>query len=199
MSAAPVNPTVNLDKIHVLIADHNQMSLDITGQALTAFGVRFVHKCDSGDDALKAVVAQPFDFIIADANLTGVNGFEFIKLLRRMQNQQTAFIPVVLTMGHARPSQVHLARDSGANFVVAKPITPKVLLERIFWVAREDRPFVETKSFIGPERRFKREGPPIGVSGRRKTDLHAELGEATMPNLSQDQISKMMKPMKVII
>jgi DNA-binding response OmpR family regulator len=116
-----------------------------------------------------------------------------------MQNQQTAFIPVVLTMGHARPSQVHLARDSGANFVVAKPITPKVLLERIFWVAREDRPFVETKSFIGPERRFKREGPPIGVSGRRKTDLHAELGEATMPNLSQDQISKMMKPMKVII
>jgi DNA-binding response OmpR family regulator len=108
-------------------------------------------------------------------------------------------MPVVLTMGHARPTQVHKARDSGANFVVTKPIAPKVLLERIFWVAREERPFIETKNYLGPERRFKREGPPIGKPGRRRGDLHEELGAASTPNLSQDQIDGLMKPQRATL
>jgi hypothetical protein len=64
-------------------------------------------------------------------------------------------------------------------------------------VAKEDRMFVETDSYVGPDRRFKREGPPAGMAGRRKEDLPMELGQATTPNLSQDQIDGMMKPMKV--
>jgi CheY-like chemotaxis protein len=131
--------------------------------------------------------------------MSGMDGFEFIKTVRRMPNQPNALIPILLVAGHARASHVHKARDCGANFVVAKPITPKVLLERIFWVAKENRMFIQTPTYLGPERRFKREGPPIGMSGRRKDDLHAALGEATTPNLSQDQINGMMKPMKVVL
>ena len=81
--------------------------------------------------------------------------------------------------------------------MVAKPITPKVLLDRIFWVAKEDRLFVATDTYVGPDRRFKRLGPPAGMSGRRKDDLPAELGAASTPNLSQDQIDGLLKPMKV--
>ena len=199
MSATAANPRIKLDKTSVLLVDHNQMSLDITGQALSAFGVRSIHKCSTGDEALRAIVSQMFDFVITDANLGGVDGFEFIKLVRRMQQQHNAFIPILLTLGHARASHIHMARDNGANFVIAKPITPKVLLERIFWIAREERPFVQTTNYVGPERRFKREGPPIGLRGRRKGDLSTELGAATTPNLSQDQIDNLMKPMKVMI
>ena len=90
-------------------------------------------------------------------------------------------------------------RDAGSNYVVAKPITPKVLLERIFWVAREERAFIECDSYIGPDRRFKHEGPPPGTDGRRKDDLPAEVGDAQTPNMSDDEIANLMRPAKVQI
>ena len=83
--------------------------------------------------------------------------------------------------------------------MVAKPITPKVLLERIFWVAREDRAFIECDTYVGPDRRFKHEGPPPGTDGRRKDDLPPEVGEAQTPNMSDDEIANLMRPAKVQI
>jgi hypothetical protein len=47
----------------------------------------------------------------------------------------TATLPVILVTGHTRTSQIFKLRDAGQLCHVAKPITPKVLLERIVWVA----------------------------------------------------------------
>ncbi len=193
------NTRINLEKVSVLIVDDNQQSLDILAQVLSGFGVRSIVKSDNADDALKIVQRQVFDIIMTDGTMPGMDGYEFTSAVRRLQNQPNAHIPILLVTGHARESQVFRARDCGANFVVAKPITPKVLLDRVFWVAKEERMFVETDSYVGPDRRFKREGPPVGTSGRRREDVVGDLGAATTPNLSQDQIDGMMKPMKVSI
>lgn len=191
------NTRINLEKVNVLLVDDNQQSLDILSQVLSGFGVRQMVKCETAEEALKVIARQSFDFIMTDGNMPEMDGYELVQTVRRLQNQPNAFIPILLITGHTRQSQVFRARDCGANFVVAKPITPKVLLDRIFWVAKEDRMFVETETYVGPDRRFKREGPPAGMAGRRKDDLPLELGEATSANLSQDQIDGLVKPMKV--
>lgn len=199
MTSLGSNTRINLEKLNVLLLDDNQQSLDILSQVLSGFGVRQIVKLTAAEEALKAVTRQVFDLIITDGSMPDMDGYEFIQKLRRLQNQSNAFIPVLLVTGHARESQIFKARDCGANFVVTKPITPKVLLDRIFWVAKEDRLFIETDTYAGPDRRFKREGPPVGSPGRRKDDLPVELGLATTPNLSQDQIDGMMKPMRVML
>jgi hypothetical protein len=54
---------------------------------------------------------------------------------------------------------------------MAKPLTPKAVLDRIIWVARAGRRFVESDKFVGPDRRFKDAGVPEGVgAGRRRED-----------------------------
>jgi hypothetical protein len=66
------------------------------------------------------------------------------------------------------------ARDCGANYIIAKPITPKIILERIVWVAQSTRMFLETESYIGPDRRVRKLGPPTETgAGRRKEDADA--------------------------
>jgi len=45
-----------------------------------------------------------------------------------------------------------------------------VMLERIIWVAKAGRPFLFTGTYVGPDRRFRDDGPPDGV-GRRREDL----------------------------
>ncbi len=188
---------INLQKVNVLLLDDNLQALDIMGQVLSGFGVGSMTKCETADEALRMIERQTFDFIMTDANMPGMDGYEFIQAVRRSPSHANAHVPILLITGHTRESQIARARDCGANFVVAKPITPKVLLDRIFWVAKEDRLFVATDSYVGPDRRFKRQGPPPGMTGRRKDDLSAELGAASTPNLSQDQIDGLLKPMKV--
>ena len=51
--------------------------------------------------------------------------------------------------------------------MIAKPISPKVLLDRLFWLARDKRDFIEADTYVGPDRRFKHLGPPAGSVERR--------------------------------
>ena len=89
------------------------------------------------------------------------------------------------------------ARDCGAHFVMTKPLTPITVLERVLWIAREGRRFVESDTYMGPDRRFKNEGVPAGQVGRRRDDLVGDVGEASTPNMEQDSIDGMLKTRRV--
>lgn len=190
---------INLERLTVLLIDDNPQALDILAQVVAGFGVRQIIKCDNAEMAMQVVRKHPLDFIITDDQMAGTDGCQFVEWLRREAGPPNAFIPVIIVTGHSRLGQVKRARDCGAHFLVAKPITPKVLLDRIYWISKDEREFVETATYTGPDRRFKREGPPAGTKGRRAEDRGTVVGEATTPNLSQDQINDMLKPSKVTI
>lgn len=190
---------INLEKTNCLIVDDNLQSVDILGTVCAGFGVRNVTKCMSAADAQTALKKNVFDLVLSDAQMPGMSGYELTTWIRREGPENNRFVPVILITGHTRISQVLRARDCGAHFTVVKPVTPKVLLDRIMWIARDDRQIIECDTYCGPDRRFKREGPPAGTAGRRHDDLSPELGEASGDNLSQDEINAMMKPAKVSI
>jgi CheY-like chemotaxis protein len=190
---------INLEKASVLVLDDNGPSLDILSQVVSGFGVKQLQRAESVKDAQELVKTKTFDLIISDVQIPDVDGIEFINWLRREAPENNRYVPVILVTGHTRGIDIFRTRDAGANFTVAKPITPKVLLERIFWVAREERAFIECDAYVGPDRRFKYEGPPIGMEGRRRDDLPAEVGDAQEANMSQDEINSLMKIAKVQI
>ena len=93
-----------------------------------------------------------------------------MRWLRRKGPEINRFIPIIALSGHTRRSQVLEARDCGVQAVIAKPLVPKVLLERAFWLARDKRHFIECDTYVGPDRRLHDLGPPEGVPGRRGED-----------------------------
>ena len=190
---------INLERISFLLLDDNLQSLDIMSSAVAGFGVRNITKCQSARDAKDVIRKNSIDFIITDAEMPEESGYDFLRWVRHEASEPNKFVPAIICTGHTRQSQVMQARDCGAHFLVVKPITPKVLLDRIFWVARDERSFVECETYAGPDRRFKRLGPPAGMQGRRKDDLTGAIGAATEPNLSQDEINSFMKPAKVVL
>ena len=90
-----------------------------------------------------------------------------VRWLRRSGITPNCYAPVLLTSGHTPNAVVNKARDCGANFIIARPFSPSVLLDRIVWIARDPRPFLEAADYAGPDRRFHDEGPPRGVGERR--------------------------------
>lgn len=189
---------IDLRQATVLCADEMSPGLEILGQILMGFGVQHIVRAQSADDFRRMLNTQTFDLILVDAGLGG-NGYELVQWLRRSDLEGNRFAPSVVLSGHTPRSQVEMARDCGANFVVIKPVSPTTLLERVMWIGRTARMFVEAGGYVGPDRRFRNQGPPAGAKGRRSDDLSAEVGEAMDPNMSQDAIDSLLKPQRVFL
>jgi DNA-binding response OmpR family regulator len=192
------DPRLNLSKTVVLIVQNNQSELDILGQVFIGFGVKAIRKYLSLQDAEEVARRVDFDLIVVDGDFEDGAGFAFVERLRREREGRNRLAPVMLVAGHTPTSQIYRARDCGANFVVAKPITPKVLFDRILWLVQDSREFVESDGYVGPDRRHKAFGPPPGVKGRRKDDLSPEVGFAAGPDLAQSEIDALLNPRKAV-
>ncbi len=188
---------INLKRASVLVLDANPQSLDLMRQILGGFGVRTIHTCDNATDARRLFLGQSLELAIIDPMFIDDSGFEFIRWARREETSGNRCIGIIATMGHQTLSNVRMVRDAGANVVVAKPLSPEVLVQRIVWVARENRQFIVAPGYVGPDRRFKNEGPPPGTSGRRADDLSADVPDAAAPNMSQSELDALFKPRKV--
>jgi CheY-like chemotaxis protein len=165
---------INLSGASVLVVDYNMQAVELLCGILDGFGMRKFRRATSVEEAKEACSDAVYDLILTDAQMPGVDGYEFIRWLRRSPDEPTRLTPAIIVTAHTRRSQVTKARDCGANFIVAKPLTPKIILERIIWVAQSTRMFIETETFIGPDRRFRKSGPPAEFgTGRRREDIEA--------------------------
>ncbi len=168
-------PRINLKTVKALCVDSNAQGLDIVGQTLRGFGMEKIKRAGSSDEAKTILTKESIDLLLCDALLRDGSGYDLIRWLRASKLEPNRFIPVIVVTGHTGASFVEGARDCGANFVVSKPLTPAVLMQRILWVARGGRAFVEAEGYTGPDRRYKFEGIPDSGKGRRKEDVTGAL------------------------
>lgn len=150
---------INLASATTMVVDDSSFALDLTCQALRGFGIRSSYNCQSAAEAMGILADQPIDLLVVDCEMPSVDGYELVRWLRRSA-KGNAMTPVIMTAAHMRRSKITEARDCGANFVVTKPFSASTLLERIVWVARDSRPFLEVGDYFGPDRRIRDQGPP---------------------------------------
>lgn len=164
---------VNLEKASILLLDANATGLSILAQIFSGFGARKLHKCTSVEEARILLRDNEIDLIVLSDDLDGQPAYEFVHWLRRLDNNVNSFASTILVSGHTRRSIVQRTRDCGANFLVAKPLSPQVMLERVVWVSKEKRPFLETSDYAGPDRRFHEPTESENL-GRRRGDKSAD-------------------------
>ncbi len=193
------NEKVNFEKLSALLMDDNPYSLDVLAMVCSAFGLRNISKVSSVDKAKAALQHQGFDILLADSDMGHEDGFQVVEWLRREGPENNRWIPCIMLSGHTRRSAVFRSRDCGSHFVIAKPVTPRILLQRLVWLARDQRPFVESATYCGPDRRFQSLGPPLSVPERRSHDPSSEVDAATEPSMNSDQIKSIMKPDEVML
>lgn len=160
---------INLERTSVLLVDSNPQGAQILRQLLLGFGVRAPIHCDTGAEAQEVLRTNEIDLLICDDGLADISAYDLVRWLRRSKLEPNAFVSSIIVCGHVRRTEVQKARDCGANFLLTKPISTQILMERVLWVAREKRPFLDTGEYLGPDRRFQDLGPPKG-GGRRRDD-----------------------------
>lgn len=184
------NPTVNLRDLVILVADPNAYARRITNGILRGFGANKVLEVEQSLTLFQVLSGQKIDILLCDTRLPPHGGLMLTRTIRRNANNENRTIPILLMSSDTGESTIKNARDAGANIVVAKPMSPKSLYDRLAWIAFNPRPFIDTATYFGPDRRFKIEGYPGGV-GRRKGDKQIEVAEAVGPGLAQDDIDNL--------
>ena len=187
-------PRLYMRNLLVLVVEHSPQEQEIVAQILAGFKVKWVNKRNSAAEAMTHLQHERADLIIVGASLPDMDGYAFTRQLRSARTVASRDAPVLLLSGHTRAGDVLKARDCGASWLLAKPVTSLALYQRIAWLARNERPFVDAETYAGPDRRFKNTGPPPDTNGRRKSDLSLKVGEATSANMSQADIDALLNP-----
>ena len=187
---------LRLDDVKTLLVDGDRAGAGVMLEMMRGLGFTSLKLAHDAQEAFSLMEITQFDLCLCDAQLPDMTGPDFARTIRALP-APTRYLPLLMLTGYAAEKLVTALRDAGAHMVMAKPASPQSLYDRLAWVAEPKRGFVEGPTYTGPDRRFRSLGPPGGV-GRRSTDLSIEIGVATQPNMSQDEIDSLIKPMRVM-
>lgn len=150
-----IKTDLNLKGLSLLIADANLHFQGLVKGMLQGFGAKRVEMATNGNIVLGRTRSELVDLLICDCYLPGMDGFDLVRTIRHEENNPNRFTPIIVLTSHTQTHNVERARDCGANLVLAKPVSPKLLYERLLWVAEDPRPFVIGADYVGPDRRFR--------------------------------------------
>jgi two-component system phosphate regulon response regulator PhoB len=88
----------------------------------------------SGEEALEIVKEGPWDLVLLDLMLPGIDGFA---VARHLKNDATlAHVPIIMLTARTEESDMVAGLEIGAEDYITKPFSPRVLLARIRSVLR---------------------------------------------------------------
>ena len=160
--------SVDVTQLNMLIVEDNVHFRTLIRSILEALGISKLEEAHDGIEALEILgdaVDNPFDLVILDWKMDGMDGVECVSQIRQLDcvNRE---VPIIMVTGYTETSLRNEARDAGVNDFLGKPISPQSLLGRIVSVMETPRPMVEGGGYYGPDRRASEQS--IKGTDRRK-------------------------------
>lgn len=126
--------------LSVLVVEDESFTRMVLAKMLGTLGVKAVHQAADGESGLAAVAAHAPDLVLCDVEMQPMDGFGFVRALRGSSDSRHRALPVVFMSGRVDDDREARARDSGADAVLAKPVTPATLREALAVGLRAGQP-----------------------------------------------------------
>ena len=166
----------DLERVGIVAIEGITAMVSTLGGVLRSFRFSGVDVMASSEEAWARLNAEPrlkADIILLDWNAHPINGEEFARRLRRVEQAHLAETPVIGMIANADRPTVLAARDCGINALLLRPFSAAQLMEKVIWTLSQDTPFIRAEHYIGPDRRRFRTAEYLGE--KRRAD---ELDEA---------------------
>jgi two-component system chemotaxis response regulator CheY len=95
-----------------------------------------VEEAVNGIEALEKVMQTPFDLYVVDINMPKLDGYGFLKEMRRQDIDQA---PAIMVSTEAETDDRQRAYRAGANLYLIKPVKPAELLIHVRLLLGEAR------------------------------------------------------------
>ena len=149
------NQPVETADLRILVIDHSQEMRQLVRDMLARMGIRRVAEARGVEAAHEIIQENRIHVVLVDWDLEPNTGLEVVKMLRDRDKSPNPFVPIIMLTGIADKDRVLQSRDAGVNEFLLKPLSSKMLFDRIHAAANATRPFVEAQQYFGPDRRRK--------------------------------------------
>lgn len=96
--------------------------LDVAGATMAEAGL--------AEEGLRRIDAEPFDMILLDLRMPGMDGFEVIRRIRERTDAKRN-LPIIVVTADTAPDLAERCMQTGADDVLFKPVAMEALFDAI--------------------------------------------------------------------
>lgn len=139
MSLSVSRSSVPLDfsRTSFLVVDDQPFSRRLVLSMLLGFGSREVYESENGVEAFELARSMTPNIIITDLVMPIFDGLRFIKMVKDVQSPVHK-TPIIVLSGYLTKAAALMVRNSGADELLVKPVSPKSLYEHIVRIVLQD-------------------------------------------------------------
>lgn len=137
----------------VLVADPSPYMAKMLGSILSSLEVgRIIVRSDEGQ--IKTLLKDiHFDCLFMEWFGQGAPNLDLVTFARRDPDCCNPELPIIVCTGYTDYDRIIAARDRGATEIIAKPVCPQQVAQKLKAVLTHKRPFVVAEEYVGPDRR----------------------------------------------
>ncbi len=144
-------------RVRILLAEDNSTNQTLSLKILEKLGYR-TDAVTNGREVLHALQGQPYDLVLMDCQMPGMDGFE---ATRRIRKGETAGvprdIPIIALTAYAMKGDRELCLRAGMNDYLSKPVQSEDLAQKLgIWlekkIGEEDNPRPSAKTVVPASR-----------------------------------------------
>ncbi|MDR2706138.1 MAG: response regulator, partial [Planctomycetaceae bacterium] len=129
--------------VQILAVDDIETNLTVLSGLLAPYQMQ-ITLCTSGEDAVVMVKNKPFDFVLMDHMMPGMDGVETVTQIRALENDYYKNLPIIALTANAVSGMREMFLKQGFNDFLSKPIEIVKLDELITkWTPNEKKLAVE--------------------------------------------------------
>jgi len=149
-SGLPKQLQAQIKALKVLVVDDDHYMRKVVRTMLAAIGVKTVYEAPDGIIGLDVVRKFLPDLVIVDWEMPGLDGAQFVRIVRSPGKFPLPDLPIIILSGHGDRWRVLEAARIGAHEYLLKPVSIKSLQDRIVAILGRPRPTVEMEGYYGP-------------------------------------------------
>ena len=142
-----------IQSLLVLVVDDNQYMRKLIRNLLVNCGVKDIYEAADGIAALDSIRTFAPDVVILDWEMPLLSGAELVRIVRSPGVFPMPDVPIIMLSGHGERWRVVEAVRLGVHEYLVKPVSAKVLYDRLVSILMQPRPVVQLGDYYGPEPR----------------------------------------------
>jgi CheY-like chemotaxis protein len=134
----------------IVVVDDEPYMRKVVRTLLMSIGVREIFEAPDGPAGLDTIRSVAPAAVILDWEMPGLDGPSFVRMVRSPATFPYPDVPIIMLTGHGERSRVVEAVKVGVNEFVLKPVSSKVLQDRLTSVLFNPREVIRSGDYYGP-------------------------------------------------
>jgi CheY-like chemotaxis protein len=186
MYLVPQHISSRLQATKILVVDDEFYSRKVIRTLLMAVGVTNIFDAASGAEGLEAIRTVVPDVILVDWEMPNMDGAAFVKQVRTPGHCRYPNVPMIMLTGHSERWRVEEAMRLGVNEYLLKPVSGKLLCDRLIATLNKPRPIVKVGRYYGPEPRAASVYKPVNEASMDEIAIIKPVNEAPKPKPAKE-------------